>query len=59
MFTILIVIIGLAFAVYAIVNHYNSTDPTKSVPSRVWASVSLAVAALAAAAANWWTGILQ
>lgn len=56
MLTTIIVVAALAFAGYAVVSYYKSTDSTKSVPARVWASITLAGAALATAAANYWTG---
>lgn len=48
-----LLIVAAAFTGYAIFAHYQSTPIGDSVPTRVWASVVAAVAALASAVGAW------
>jgi len=45
--------LGVAFVVYAVVTQYKNTDETEGVPKRVWAAVVLAVGTLGTVVASW------
>jgi hypothetical protein len=49
----LLVIVGLAFAGYAIYTQYNKTPEDLPVPQRVWASLVAAAGAIGAAVVAW------
>lgn len=42
---------------YGVLTKYTSTDPTQSVPKRVWASLLAGMAALGSALATWIHGM--
>lgn len=42
---------------YAVLTKYTTTDPTLSVPKRVWASIIAGAAAAGAAVVQWIHGI--
>ncbi len=57
MIGVLLLLAAAGLVAYAITTQYSHTDPGKSVPARVWASIVAATAMIAAALTSWFHSV--
>jgi uncharacterized membrane protein YhiD involved in acid resistance len=57
MIAFVLLLAAAAFIGYAVFTKYTATDPTLSVPKRVWAAVVAGAGALGAALVQWVHGM--
>lgn len=53
----IILLVVIAFVIYAAITQYKNTDPTTSPPQRIIAALGLAVSAVAAVVLVWFHNV--